>query len=282
MPTLALRSTRAAEPVLQLDWRSRLVVGTDGTTSADWAVVAACRLAGASPFGVVSVLPDSESAEANASAALDVARDRVVAQLERVLGASADVWMALRRGSAPAVLASFAEVHQVALLIVGIGHPSVRDRLLGDEYTLRLARMTKTPVLAVAPGRPTPPRRIVVAMDFSATSMRAARLALAVAAPDAEVLLAHVTTPTGRDAPAGAMRRMVEGLQTGFCGRVSAVNLTGDAGTEILGLANALSADAIAVGTQGTAPSRNGVTGPVATRVIRCSSCSLLIAPGGP
>lgn len=280
MPTLALRSTRAAELVLQLDWPSRLVVGTDGTTSSDWAVVAARRLAGASPFGVISVLPDSESA--NASAALDVARDRVVAQLERVLGASADVWIALRRGAAPAVLASFAELHQVALLIVGIGHPSVRDRLLGDEYTLRLARMTKTPVLAVATGRSTPPRRIVVAMDFSATSMRAARLALAVAAPDAAVLLAHVTTPTGRDAPAGAMRRMVEGLQTGFCGRVTAVELTGDAGTEILGLANALSADAIALGTLGTAPSRNGVTGPVATRVIRCSSCSLLIAPGAP
>jgi nucleotide-binding universal stress UspA family protein len=155
----------------------------------------------------------------------------------------------------------------------------VRDRLLGAEHTLRLARMTKTPMYAVAPDRGSPPGRIVVAMDFSATSLRAARLALTVAAPDAEILLAHVTTPAGRAAPVGAMRRLVDGLQTGFCGRVTAVDLVGDAGTEILGLAIAQNADAIALGTQGTAPKRNGVAGPVATRVIRCSSCSLLIAP---
>ena len=119
--------------------------------------------------------------------------------------------------------------------------------------------------------------------DFSDTSMRAARLALALAAPDAELLLTHVKTPAGRVATANALRRQAEALQTGFCGRVKPVDLEGDAATELLAFANSNGVDAIAVGTHGQAwPSRGarGTLGTVATRIVRCSACSLIVAPG--
>ena len=47
-------------------------------------------------------------------------------------------------------------------------------------------------MLAVASGLTHAPARIVVAVDFSETSFRAARLALEVASPNATVYLAHV------------------------------------------------------------------------------------------
>lgn len=60
------------------------------------------------------------------------------------------------------------------------------------------------------------------------------------------------------------------------------VALEGDAATELLAFANASNADAIAIGTHGDAAAPYGVSGTlgtVATRVVRCSTSSLIIAP---
>ena len=57
---------------------------------------------------------------------------------------------------------------------------------------LRLARVSETPVLAIAPNYREPPRRILVAMDFGEASIEAARLALELAAKNATIVLAHV------------------------------------------------------------------------------------------
>jgi len=200
-------------------------------------------------------------------------------QLDRLFGPDVDALLELRTGYPPAVLASYAQVHGVSLLVVGIGRPSVLDRLRGDESTLRLARMTRTPLYAVAPGCAVLPRQIVVATDFSAASMSAAQLALAVSAHDADVWVVHVVAPSRSIVPHGALRRFTEALQTGFCGHVRAVELSGDPATEVLSFANAHRADAIALGAVGERGFPHGAIGSVATRVVRCSSCSLLLAP---
>jgi nucleotide-binding universal stress UspA family protein len=265
-----------------------LVVAADGREPSDVALAAARSLAGTSAFRVVSVLTANTSRDrAERWADVPQTPERVLAlvgeQLRRVLGDGHDAWIELRSGYPPAVLASFAELHGVPLLVVGIGRARVLDRLVGDESVLRLARMVQTPLFVAAPGRAAPPRRIVVATDFSDTSMRAARLALALAAPDAELFLTHVKTPAGRVATTNALRRQAEALQTGFCGRVKPVDLEGDAATELLAFANSNGADAIAIGTHGQAwPARGapGTLGTVATRVVRCSACSLIVAPG--
>lgn len=284
MSTLLIPSPAGSRAPLAEDWPSGIVVATDGRAPSDAALVAAHMLAGSSTFGAVSVVSTDYSTDrqdhwAAVPPSMDSQRDRVEEQLRRVIGESADVWIELAAGYPPAVLASFAEERDVSLLVVGIGRPRVLDRLLGDESTLRLARMIRTPMFAVAADRAVPPQRIVVGTDFSATSARAARLALAVGGPAAEVLLVHVKAPGGRPIHAGALRRQADMLQTGFCGRVTPIDLTGDPATELLAFANARGADAIALGAHGHGTVMGGAMGPVATRVVRCSSCSLLVAP---
>jgi nucleotide-binding universal stress UspA family protein len=278
MSTLFIPSPAASRAVLREDWTSAIVVGSDGRQPSNPALAAGAVLAGSAAFGTIGVLPAGPD-DVSSHTALQELRATLDDQISRMLGESCDAWIDVRSGYPPAVLAAYAATRGVSLLVVGIGRPLVVDRLNGDESVLRLARMTQTPLFAVAERRHVPPRRVVVGTDFSATSMRAARLALSLASPDAEVSLVYVHTATERPAPTGALRRHVDTLQTGFCGRVSAVELGGDAGTELLAYATHTNADVIAIGKRGTDRSPHGALGPVATRVVRCASCSIALAP---
>jgi nucleotide-binding universal stress UspA family protein len=283
LPSLAVPSYAAARATLPDEWRSSIMVATDGRPPSDTALLAAHALAGRSTFGVVSVLAEAASRDRVTGwrHVPETPRDHydmVDEQVRRVLGEAADVWIEVRRGYPPAVLASYAESHGVSLLVAGIGRARVLDRLLGDESALRLARMTQTPLYAVA-RRASPPKRIVIATDFTPTSMSAARLALALAAPDADVALAHVCTPAGKAATDGSLRRHAEMLQGGFCGRITPVELRGDAASELLGLARSRDVDAIAIGAHGHGEVVRCAIGPVATRVVRCAPCSVILAP---
>jgi nucleotide-binding universal stress UspA family protein len=283
-PLLATPSYAAARVQTHHDWRSNLIVATDGRPPSDTALLAAHALVGDSTFGVISVLPEPASKDRSSgwSRVPETTRahiEMVEAQVRRVLGDAAEVWIEVRRGYPPAVLSAFAESRAASLLVVGIGRPNVLERLLGDESTLRLARMTQTPLYAVGPNRATPPTRIVVATDFSATSARAARLALALAAPNAEILLAHVYTPAGKPATQGSLRHHADILQTGFCGRVVPIELHGDAASELLSLAKSRDATAIALGAHGHGDLLRCTLGPVATRVVRCAPCSVILSP---
>src|SRR5215831_13037341 len=143
--TLAIPS---AEPrrVSRESRRGKIVVATDGRLASDHALVAAQTLAGRSAFAVISVLAESASKDRTMGweDAPDTPRahyDLVRAQVHRVLGDAADVWIDVRRGYPPAVLASYAEAHSATLLVAGLGRAQVLERLLGDESALRLARM---------------------------------------------------------------------------------------------------------------------------------------------
>jgi nucleotide-binding universal stress UspA family protein len=285
MTSLATFSQDVARPITLEDWRRNIVVATDGRAPSDTALIAARQLAGPATFGVVSVLAEAASKDRVAGwtplpDTPDAHRAMVAAQVRRVLGEGSDFWIEVRRGYPPAALTSFAELHRASLLVVGIGRTKVIDRLLGDESTLRIARMTQTPLYAVAGHCATPPRRLVIATDSSATSMRAAQLAIAIAAPKAEVILAHVHTPAGRFTPEDRLRRQAELLQERFSGRVMPVDLTGDAASELLGLVGSIGADAIAIGAHGHGDPQRCTLGPVATRVVRCAPCSVILSPG--
>jgi nucleotide-binding universal stress UspA family protein len=269
--------------VLPVSWQSSLVVATDGRPQADAAIAAAKQLAGSTPLRVISVLSIGNSTERSpfdgvTSRTIERQRDAVAAQLSRVIGGAGGAALELRTGYPPAVIASYGQVHEISLLVVGIGRTPVLERLNGDESTLRLARMTRTPMLAVAAGCAVPPRRIVAATDLGRTSVRAAQLAMALS-PDAEVSLVHVRSPSAGRVREGSLGRVADALQSGYCGRVEVVELTGDPATEVLAYAKARRADLITVGAIGERKLPHGAIGVVATRVIRCSSCSVLLAP---
>jgi nucleotide-binding universal stress UspA family protein len=118
------------------------------------------------------------------------ARREVSAQADRVWHDTAEV--ELHEGDPATAIARLAHKAGASMIVAGLGRHRVTDRVFGDETALRLIRSADVPVNAAATGTARAPRRIVVAMDFSETSLRAARLSLAVAASGATVYLAHV------------------------------------------------------------------------------------------
>ncbi len=273
--------------------RLHVLAATDGRPQSDHALLAARRLDAEATLGVLSVVPrplaDVASDPALDDRELSTLRSRVDWQLRRVLGNDAKTHIDVRLGDTPIVLAS-ATMSSDSLLVVGIGRPKVCDRLLGDETTLRLVRAARTPVLAVAPGCALPAHTVLVAVDFSATSFAAARLALRLAAAGATVLLVHVaprcgeiTWGTGASGFRGdadlALDHWIHRLLSGFTGTIFPIMLHGDPATELLAIAAHRGCDLVAVGAHGHGPAERDNIGSVTARLVRCARQSVVVVP---
>ncbi len=223
------------------------------------------------------------------SALLAEANRELVTQMRRVWTETADV--DIRIGDPATEIARAAEDAKATMIVAGLGRHRVSDRVFGDETALRLIRLSTVPVLAVAKGVASAPRRIVVAMDFSQTSLRAARLALEIAAPEATIYLAHVAPRDGSlydwnnwgtsyRADAGeALRKTREQLQVPAGMHLQSLVLQGDTATELLAFAASVNADLIATGNHGHGFVARMLIGSVTTRIVRCSTCSVLTVP---
>ena len=91
-----------------------------------------------------------------------------------------------------AALSRVARERRSAITIVGMALPHARERTACEDATLKIIRMSHVPVLAVPPSTDRLPRRALVAVDFSATSRRAAATALALLRSRGTLTLAHV------------------------------------------------------------------------------------------
>ena len=194
---------------LSPEWSNHILVGADGRESSDAAIAMAWALAKRAVLDLVSVLgtnacgmaPEEERSE----------RMSVVgAQLKRVIGTLPDGEMLVQAGSPADIIADAARRRLASLLVIGLGTCPVRDRLLGEELALAIARRARTPLLAVAPGHTKPPKRIVVGMDFSPASYSACEAVLEIGDSDALVVLANVIEATSRKTPSGVLWRLVE------------------------------------------------------------------------
>src|SRR5262249_4887589 len=152
-------------------------------------------------------------------------------------------------GDPATVISHLAHKTGATMIVAGLGRHRVTDRVFGEETALRLVRMADVPVFAAANGLVRAPRRIVVALDFSETSRRAARLALEVAASNAPVYLAHVAPrdsslydwrdqgATYKQDAGAALQRAREELRLPSGTLVQTVLLQGDPATELLAFA---------------------------------------------
>lgn len=178
------------------------------------------------------------------------------------------------------------------LIVVGRGRHHGVDRLLGGEAVLRMLQLGDTPVLAVEPTLTSPPRRVVVATDFSPFSLYAAQVAMTVAAPDATIWLLHVGPPFDETVPflheraeryremsAAAFARMRSVLPDGRRSFQDVV-LTGSAPDALLEFLHAHDADLVVSATHGYGFLRRMVLGSVAATLIRRAPCSVLAVPG--
>ncbi len=300
MGTLTMETVRP-ELGVRAAKSSPVIVATDGREQSDTALVAGGLLAAPNdglrvitvvkPMPIVSPeaqLPVSPDVEASRRAE---AKRTVKEQLARVWQAPLAAEIEIYDGDPATMIANVAHECGASIIVSGLGRHRVMDRLFGDETALRLIRVAAVPVLAVGAEFTAAPRRIVVAIDFSETSLRAARLALELAAPAATIYLTHVAP---RDATlydwngwgsnykqdAGeALQRMREQLRVPKDMTVQRVLLQGDPATELLAFAASVNADLVATGSHGHGFVARMLIGSVTTRILRCSTCSVLTVP---
>lgn len=278
--------------------RAPVIIATDGRQQSDAALGLGRLLAGerdarrvVSVLRPMSTIPDAQIAitdEINAARRSE-ARTAVQNQIVRMWDEDGD--MELLEGDPATLVANIAKASGARLIVCGLGRHRITDRVFGDETALRLARVAEVPVLAVDPRNAQAPSRIVVAIDFSETSLRAAHLAMEIAASDSTVYLAHVAPRGGNTTEwkewraaykANALRelqRVREALRAPPEIRTELVELLGDPATELLAFASSVNADLIATGSHGRGFVARLLVGSVATRIVRCSSCSVLTVP---
>ena len=288
LPELGVRASHAAP----------IIIATDGRLQSDSALVLG-RLFAEVPqalrlVSVLKTMPIIPDAPMAVSAELEIARreevrSQVIGQMDRTWNDKYD--LELRDGDPATVIAQLAHRAGATMIVAGLGRHRVTDRVFGDETALRLIRMSDVPVFAAAIGSSRAPRRIVVAVDFSETSLRAARLAVDVASAGATIYLAHVAPRdsslydwkgwgvTYKQDAGDALQKTQDQLRLPKDMVVQKVLLQGDPTTELLAFATSVNADLIATGSHGHGFVARMLIGSVTTRIVRCSTCSVLTVP---
>jgi nucleotide-binding universal stress UspA family protein len=194
-------------------------------------------------------------------------------------------------GMPEVTIARTAEDANAALLLLGLSHRGRLDRLFRGETAIAVMRQARVPTLAVPPNVKDLPRRAVAAIDFSAASMAAAKLAARLLARDGTLTLAHVRAFEGVDAKegdlvdfyrAGADAKLDEAaraLRRETRRRIDTVTLGGPPGEAILDHARRARSDLIALGGDEKGLMDRILLGSVRTTVVRGAKCSVLIAP---
>lgn len=231
----------------------------------------------------------------------DLQRDRLRAAVEQALRTTHDgdpAWPVEIVDGLPArALADVAQKWGARLIVMGIGRHAPMDRLMGGELALQVIRLADRPVLAISQSFVDLPRHVVVAIDFSAASVRAALEALALVAEGGKLTLVHVRSPLERLSARGEdtlgtiytegidrlFAQLVTRLERVVAGRgsvsIEQVLLTGDPADELLAYAAANGADMIATGSSGMGFFERLMVGSIATRIVRRSAVSVLAVP---
>ncbi|AHG92602.1 UspA domain-containing protein (plasmid) [Gemmatirosa kalamazoonensis] len=288
--------------------RGPVVLACDGRAPNDAAALAARAAAErlGAPLEVVAALrplpvpvgPDFAPIPPEVDAARRGAlREAVVARLEPVLGSQARWRITVRDGAPGGVIADVARERRAALIVLGTGAHGVANRLLGEEISLQAVRHSGVPVLALAHDAAGPMRRAVAAIDFSASSVHAARTALALLDPGshggAVLTLVHVRSPRERspllppwesahDAFVGALfTRLCDMLRPHVPDGVTVETYVATGGVVecIDSVATYLGADLVAVGTHGPGWVERLFVGSVATDALRRLDTSVLVTP---
>lgn len=277
-----------------------ILIATDGTAQSEPALAFVRGLASRSeldvqvvtvveklaiPWGGADLTFVSEYEAALRAEALSKTKNQVVS-----FGLS-DWPVEVRSGDTAAAVSDAAEEANARLIVVGLGGHGPTARLFGSETALRLARLSRTPVLAVAGKFSEAPRRILVAMDFSEASIEAARLSLELAAKDATMVLAHVVPWDRREyvpedwfrshesAVASELSRVTRWLDADRKFRIGHRILYGKPASALLSYAEELGADLIVSGSHGRTLLGRVLAGQTVAKLIRGSRCSVLILP---
>ncbi len=239
-------------------------------------------------YGVDGVVISMELASDTENARESATR----AQLIRMVSSTAAWPVTVTTGEPAREITKAATAMNSRLVVVGRGRHSGFDRVFGGESVLRMLQLGDTPVLAVEASLTSPPRRVVIATDFSPFSQYASQVALQVVAPDAEVWLLHVGPPFDESVPFLSARADLyrEQCEAAFTQqrtliqrdklRIESVLLTGSAPDQLIGFLAEKRADLVVTATHGYGFIRRMLLGSVAATLIRRAPCSVLAVPG--
>jgi nucleotide-binding universal stress UspA family protein len=193
-------------------------------------------------------------------------------------------------GSPAATIADVATEEGASLIVMGLGKHDLVARMFGSETALRVMQQSAVPVLAVPQNWIGIPRRMLVAVDFGAASLRAARTAMRIIAPGGAVCFAHVAPDIGKTDNDKEMAALYQqnlnaeldrfiaavGVPDGVT--ITRAALYGDTAPSLIAWAQRKGMDTIVAGTHGLTTLARLFVGSVAASLVRTAQCALLIA----
>lgn len=284
-----------------------IVVAIDGSTGSDAALQTAGRLAAllkskvvvlSAVEPVVPVPGDFEIARRFHDIEQGLLAERmtkVLAQLERVGARNAGWTMKVEYGEPAHSIATAAQDLDATMVITGLGHRELLDRLFGGDTALRIVRASKSPVLAVTSRFEELPKRAVIATDFSVASLDGARAALRLFPSISVIYLVHVmarlevppdafvTWAEQYSEPiARSFERFMSALDLPPSTTIETIVLEGKTSREVLRFAKESSAELIVTGSRGAGLVSRLLVGSTATGIIRGADCAVLAVPAAP
>lgn len=304
-------ATTRAKPVYQHlllpGRRYRLLAAIDNDDNAATVVRTTAALAerGADPI-VVKAMPlmapvaGGTAADATILFVESALADEVFQKEERVIGdivrsaiGSDPGWpIKVIVGEPAAAIVHEASENAVELLVLGINPHSRFSQALGENTTTRVISNASMPIFGVRPNAAPTPRVAMVATDFGDASWEAARLAANLVEPGGTVVVGHVTlsSPVVDESDEGqaliqqlgiegAFERLATEIQADKSIQVKLVTRDGDAGTELLTMAELIKPDVIAAARQRHGLVTRLLLGSVSRKLVREGEWSMLITP---
>jgi len=195
-------------------------------------------------------------------------------------------------GDPPSTIIYEAEEYGAEVLVMGIHHHGAFAQALGENTATRVMANAAMPIPGVRPDTASLPFRILVATDFGNASWEAAHIAANLADPGGVVVLAHVALPSPivdegdegqalvqREGIEHAFERLANEIRKGKSIRVETVTRNGDAGRELLSLAEKINPDMIAAASQRHRLLARLMLGSVSRKLVRDGKWSMLITP---
>ena len=222
---------------------------------------------------------------------LNIVRDRVISQLSGLASEGLDWRVEVEYGRASDEIARKARDCNAQLVVIGLVHHRVVDRILDGDTALEVVRQSPAPVLIASADWKALPKRAVFAVDFSPQSIEAARAGLRLLGDDATVFLVHVRPMASVFDEMGMweeeyevvatkeLQKFTEALNAHAGVRVEQVIRSGNPAAAMLSLAEKENADLIVCGTRGAGLVQRLLLGSVATRLMRHSTRSVLVVP---
>jgi universal stress protein E len=196
-------------------------------------------------------------------------------------------------GSPSTCIINEAQKQSSQLIVLGLNTHCRTNRILGFETTIQTLEHLDSAMLAVTPELQDVPKKVLVGVDFSPASIRAAFFAAKLVAPYGVLTLAYVHSPQSpeieRDNPRTPFLNREE-ITTAFSSLAQDIAelsdvtvitryLEGEPAPTLLAYAERSKSDLIALGSQRHTPWRKMSVGSVTKTILREGPYSVLVAP---